>query len=218
MQTFQVDTISFMKKEKFYVVWKGRKRGIFSSWKECSAQVNGFTGAQYMAFESRALAEQALAGWYEDYRDGSSRAIKLSRAGGDVPAPDSIAVDASCLGNPGPMEYRGVNVGKGREVFRRAPVKNGTNNIGVFLAIVHALDYLKERGLTWPVYSDSTQAIRWVKEKHCKTKLPRKDDTHMVFALITRAETWLRGNDYPNEVRKWNTEKWGESPADFNRK
>jgi ribonuclease HI len=206
------------KQNKFYVVWKGRQRGIYSSWKECSARVSGFTGARFMAFESRALAEQALAGRYEDYRNGSSRAVKLSRADGDAPAPDSIAVDASCRGNPGPMEYRGVMIGKGREVFRPAPVKHGTNNIGEFLAIVHALEYLKEHGLDWPVYSDSILAIRWVKQKHCNTKIGRSEATREVFALIARAEAWLRENAYANDVRKWKTEKWGESPADFNRK
>jgi ribonuclease HI len=207
-----------MTKEKFYVVWKGRKRGIFTSWKECSAQVNRYIDARYKAFESRELAEQAFRGRYEDYRAGNTRAAKLSRAGGDVPPPDSIAVDASCPGNPGPVEYRGMLVGKGREVFRQAPVKNGTNNIGEFLAIVHALIYLKERGLAWPVYSDSIQAIRWVKEKHCNTKIPRTEDTRAIYALITRAQAWLRENTYTNEVRKWKTDKWGESPADFNRK
>jgi ribonuclease HI len=205
-------------RKKFYVVWKGRKRGVFSSWKECSAQVNGFPDARYMAFESHALAEQALAGRYEDFRTGSSRAARLSRGGGDVPPPESIAVDASCKGNPGPVEYRGMQVGKGREVFRQGPVENGTNNIGEFLAIVHALVHLKQRELAWPVYSDSTQAIRWVKEKRCKTRLARSPETFEIFLLIARAEAWLQKNNYPNEVRKWKTEKWGESPADFNRK
>jgi len=207
-----------MAKEKYYVVWKGRTRGVFSTWKECSAQVKGYTGARYKAFESRELAEQAFRGRYEDYRAGNTRAAKLSRAGGDVPPPDSIAVDASCPGNPGPVEYRGVHIGKGRQVFRQAKVAHGTNNIGEFLAIVHALIYLKERELPWPVYSDSLQAIRWVKEKHCNTKMQRTEDTREIFALIARAQAWLRENTYTNEVRKWKTDKWGESPADFNRK
>jgi viroplasmin and RNaseH domain-containing protein len=34
-------------KPKFYVVWKGRKTGVYSSWEACAAQVQGFTGAQY---------------------------------------------------------------------------------------------------------------------------------------------------------------------------
>jgi ribonuclease HI len=207
-----------MPKEKFYVVWKGRKRGIFSSWPECSAQVSGYTGAQYMAFPSRELANQAFRGRYADYRDGHARAAKLSRSGGDVPEGDALAVDASCIGNPGPMEYRGVMVGQGREVFRQGPIANGTNNIGEFLAIVHALAYLQKSGQDWPVYSDSLQAIRWVKEKHCNTKQARTKETQAVFELIARAQDWLRENTYSNEVRKWKTEKWGESPADFGRK
>ena len=116
------------------------------------------------------------------------------------------------------MEYRGVITGEGREIFRQAPVQNGTNNIGEFLAIVHALVYLKEHSLIWPVYSDSIQAIRWVKQKHSNTKIARTEETREVFMLIARAEEWLRENAYSNQVRKWKTEKWGESPADFNRK
>jgi len=207
-----------MPKEKFYVVWKGRTRGVFTSWKDCSAQVNGYVGAQYMAFASRALAEQAFRGRYEEYRDGHARAARLSRAGGDAPAPDSIAVDASCIGNPGPMEYRGVHVGKGREIFRQGPVACGTNNIGEFLAIVHALAYLRKNKLDWPVYSDSVQAARWVKAKHCGTTLARTAETRDAFALIARAQDWLRENSFDNEVRKWKTGDWGESPADFGRK
>jgi ribonuclease HI len=206
-----------MAKEKFYVVWKGRKRGVYSSWKECSAQVNGYTGAEYMAFESRALAGQAFRGSYAQYRNGQSRAARLSRSGGG-PAPDAIAVDAACSGNPGPVEYRGVHVGAGREVFRQGPVAIGTNNIGEFLAIVRALAYLQKQGADWPVYSDSVQAIRWVREKRCKTNLARTNGSREVFALITRAETWLRENAFTNDVLKWKTEDWGESPADFGRK
>jgi ribonuclease HI len=207
-----------MGKMKFYVVWKGRKRGIFSSWEECSASVKGYVDAQYMAFPSRDLAEQAFRGHYADYRDGHARAARLSRSGGDVPPPDSIAVDASCIGNPGPMEYRGVHVGEGRQIFRQGPIPNGTNNVGEFLAIVHALAHLKQENLDWPVYSDSIQAIRWVAEKQCKTKLPRTEETRAVYTLIARAQDWLRVNSHQNEIRKWKTEKWGESPADFGRK
>lgn len=207
-----------MGKNKFYVVWRGRKRGIFSSWEECSASVKGYVDARYMAFPSRELAEQAFRGRYEDYREGKTRAAKLSRSGGDAPAADSIAVDASCVGNPGPMEYRGVHVGDAREVFRAGPLAKGTNNIGEFLAIVHALSLLKQNGRDWPVYSDSVQAIRWVQAKRCGTKLPRTEEAREAFALIDRAEEWLRSNEYPNEIRKWKTGEWGESPADFGRK
>lgn len=206
-----------MANKKFYVVWKGRKPGIYSSWEECEAQVKGFTGAEYMGFESRALAEQAFRGTYGEFRDGKARAAKLSR-GGDGPQGDSIAVDAACSGNPGPVEYRGIHVGEGREVFRLGPIAGGTNNIGEFLGIVHALAYLQKRGLGWPVYSDSTQAIGWVKAKRCGTKLLRTEGSRKVFELIKGAELWLEKSAYANEIRKWKTGEWGEIPADFGRK
>jgi ribonuclease HI len=53
------------KKQKFYVVWKDRQTGIFSTWGECSSQVTGFPGAEYKSFESRPAAEQAFSGEYE---------------------------------------------------------------------------------------------------------------------------------------------------------
>ncbi len=127
---------------------------------------------------------------------GASRAAKLSRAGGDVPPQDSIAVDASCRGNPGPMEYRGVIIGKGREVFRQAPVQNGTNNIGEFLAIVHALVYLKEHGprLAGVQRFDPGDPLGEAATLQYENRAD--GETREVFALIARAEDWLRKNIY----------------------
>ena len=42
---------------KFYVVRKGRQTGIFSTWPECQAQVNGFSGAEYKSFLTQKEAE-----------------------------------------------------------------------------------------------------------------------------------------------------------------
>jgi ribonuclease HI len=39
-----------------------------------------------------------------------------------------------------------------------------------------------------------------------------------VFELIKRAEEWLSTNSYVNHILKWETEQWGENPADFGRK
>ena len=122
-----------------------------------------------------------------------------------------------CSGNPGKMEYRGVYLPTGKQIFHYGPVY-GTNNIGEFLAIVHALALLKQKGLDMPVYSDSVNAISWVKQKKCKTKLPRNERTEALFQMIERAEKWLRENAYATPIRKWETEKWGEVPADFGRK
>ena len=131
---------------------------------------------------------------------------------------NAIAVDAACSGNPGKMEYRGVYLRTGKEIFHYGPVW-GTNNIGEFLAIVHGLALLKQKGLdTMPIYSDSVNAQLWVKRKKCKTTLERNEKSEGLYQLIERAEKWLRENTYRNPIIKWPTEEWGEIPADFGRK
>jgi ribonuclease HI len=130
---------------------------------------------------------------------------------------NSLAVDAACSGNPGLMEYRGVCLANGQEVFHFGPME-GTNNIGEFLAVVHALALLKQRGIDMPVYSDSINAIKWVQQKKCKTTLLRSPKTEELFQIIERAENWLRKNTYTTCILKWVTKDWGEIPADFGRK
>ena len=115
------------------------------------------------------------------------------------------------------MEYRGVHVASRQQVFHFGPIY-GTNNIGEFLAIVHGLALLKQKGFDMPIYSDSVNAISWVKQKKCKTKLPRDTKTEQLFQLIERAEKWLRENTYSTPILKWETQQWGEIPADFGRK
>ena len=129
----------------------------------------------------------------------------------------ALATSAACSGNPGPMEYRGVHIASRQEVFHFGPTK-GTNNIGEFLAIVHGLALLKQKGFDMPIYSDSVNAISWVRQKKCKTKLSRTAETEELFKLIERAEKWLRENTYTTRILKWETKEWGEIPADFGRK
>ena len=204
-------------KQKYYVVWKGRRTGIFGTWEECSAQVTGFTGARYKAFGSRAEAEKALRGNYHKYagRPASSEKWLFSPAPPDL---DSVCVDAACSGSPGRLEYRGVFTRTGREFFREGPFQNGTNNVGEFLAIVHALGWLKRKKDSRPLYSDSDTAITWAKKKACNTTLVPDGTNAVLFELISQAETWLEENKVNNRILKWDTRAWGEIPADFNRK
>ena len=127
-------------------------------------------------------------------------------------------MNASCSGSPGMLEYRGVYTKTGEELFRQGPFPNGTNNIGEFLGIVHALALLAKKGSTAPIYSDSRIAINWVRQKRCDTNLMPDAENEPLFALIERAEKWLRTHEYENEVLKWKTDVWGENSADFGRK
>ena len=209
------------KKNKYYVVWRGRLTGIFESWEECQQQIDGFEGAQFKGYPTRELAEAAhkLNYWQAVKQEGGSRDIPhISFLISHSIIVPSLSVDAACSGNPGVMEYRGVDTATGREIFRMGPFEHATNNIGEFLALVHGLALLKQYNKTMPIYSDSVNAIAWVRAKKCRTKLARTEKNIEVFNLIARAEHWLEDNHYTTKIIKWDTPNWGEIPADFGRK
>lgn len=200
-----------MAKKKYYVVWRGRTPGIYDSWPKCQAEVNGFKGALYKSFPSYVEAKEA-------YTTGPDFMEKTKQTDVKDYIKQSISVDAACSGNPGIMEYRGVYTANGEELFHHGPVSYGTNNIGEFLAIVHALALMKKKKQSFPIYSDSQTAIHWVKQKKVSTTITRNKRTEEVFQLIDRALSWLKQHTYENKILKWNTEEWGEIKADFGRK
>lgn len=208
-----------MAKKNFYVVWNGVKPGIYKSWNECKAQVEGYDGAIYKSFSNEEEATKAFNDNPWNYV-GKNAEKKKTQSIHTIPEiiKDSICVDAACSGNPGLMEYRGVYTKTGEQIFHQGPYEQGTNNIGEFLALVHGLALLKQKGYTIPIYSDSANAIKWVKEKKSKTKLERVPENESLFYMIERAEKWLRENSYTTRIIKWETDKWGEIPADFGRK
>ena len=130
----------------------------------------------------------------------------------------ALAVDAACSGNPGILEFRGVVADTGTEVFRRGPFPQGTNNVGEFLALVLGLAYLKKYNLPWVLYTDSVTALAWVRQKKCKTKLEWGTQNQELFLMVRKAEQWLRENPTTTQILKWETNLWGEIPADFGRK
>lgn len=210
-----------MSKQKFYVVWKGKKTGVFDKWTDCETQIKGYEGAQYKSFKTRELAETAFKGNSKDYIGKEVVESELSpeqlRLIGK-PLLDSIAVDAASSSATNEVEYKGVYVKTGKVIFLKGPYKDGTNNIGEFLALVHALAYCKRKDLALPIYSDSRTAISWVRNKKAKTKQEQTLENGQLFDLIERAENWLNTNTYSNKVLKWETKAWGEIPADFGRK
>lgn len=205
-----------MAKQKYYVVWEGVTPGIYTSWTDCQLQIKGFVGAKYKSFDTKEEADVAISSSPYAYMGKKTKSTTKRALPSDV-IQESLAVDAACSGNPGPMEYRGVYVLTREELFHFGPVR-GTNNIGEFLALVHGLAILKQKNLSMPLYSDSANAISWVKQKKCKTKLPRNTQTEELFQIIERAELWLKNNKLTTKIIKWETKDWGEIPADFGRK
>lgn len=193
--TFVLINKKHMPKQKFYVVWKGVNPGVYTSWTDCQLQIQGYKGALYKSFDSLEEAEHAFETPAHHYINK-----KQEREPSLCQIPENfnlncLAVDAACSGNPGPMEYRGVYLLTGQEIFHFGPIY-GTNNIGEFLAIVHGLALLKQKGIDMPIYSDSRNALLWVKQKKCKTKLERTSRTEELFRMIERAEKCLRENSY----------------------
>lgn len=211
-----------MKKRKFYVVWSGVVPGIYNSWEECQKHIKGIAGAKYKAFESEAEAKAAFANSSTAYIGTSAKKkapISLTaQAMYGNPILDSIAVDGAWNTATGDIEYKGVYLKTGEEIFKKGPYADGTNNIAEFLALVHALAFCKNRNLVLPIYSDSRNAIGWIKQKKAKTNHQPSNKNKPLFELLERGEQWLKDNTYPNKILKWETKLWGENPADFGRK
>lgn len=211
-------------KKKYYVVWAGWDTGVFDSWEDAQLQINGFPGARYKSFESQSAAINAYRGNPEEYIGVIRKIFTHPAAPVNYDAipeirQDAIAVDGACAKNPGPMEYRCVRVATGEEVFHMGPLADGTNNVGEYLALVHALALLDKQGdhLT-PVYSDSRTAQAWLRRRGHKSTLKRTNANARIFELLERADAWVQSHEILNPVIKWDTDNWGEIPADFGRK
>lgn len=207
-----------MAKNKYYVVWKGRNPGVYDDWDVCKKEITGCKGALYKGFPDLKSAKTAFSMGYEAYKKSTPIEKFEALNCAEKPINLAFAVDAACSGNPGKMEYRGVFIATGEEIFKSPVFENATNNIGEFLAIVHALAYQKQNGMKFPIYSDSVNAQLWIRQKKCKTKLPPNDKNAYLFELIQRAENWLANNTIDVPIIKWRTKEWGEIPADFGRK
>lgn len=211
------------KNYKWYVVWEGTIPGICDSWEECKARVENYPNAKYKSYKTQEEAIRA-------FRGNPADEMGILRAIANAPAKhvnyeaipeiilDSIAVDAACSGNPGIMEYQGVDVKTGARLFHQGPFPKASNNIGEFLALVHGLAMLKKMGSPLAIYSDSVTAMAWVRDRKCKSKIEPCPENAYLFSLVDRAEKWLRENTYTTRIIKWKTEEWGEIPADFGRK
>ena len=210
-------------KSKYYVVWHGQNPGVYNSWAECQLQIKGFPNAKYKSFKTLEEADAAFEGTALDYisekssKSGSPKKVYVDYT--DKVVKNSISVDAACSGNPGIMEYRAVETLSGVEIFHMGPFKGGTNNVGEFLALIHALALLKKNNdVKTSIYTDSRTALSWLRNRKVKTTLKQTSYNKAVFTLLSKAIKWMNSNEVQNPIIKWDTKNWGEIPADFGRK
>lgn len=219
------------KDKKYYVIFQGHNPGVYDDWNDAKEQIDGFSNPVYKGFASSGEATEAFRKYMRKDEKGELGRFLSQASERALPKPgqpdymtnpevdlDAWAVDASCLGNPGKMEYQGVELMTGRTLFRIGPFDDATNNIGEFLAIVHAMALMAREGKYHNIYSDSVSGMAWVRTRKVKTQLKPTPRNAKVFELMARAVTWLNTHQFPAKVMKWQTERWGEIPADFGRK
>jgi len=211
---------------KYYVVLKGCQTGIFTSRDECKRQVDGFLWAIYKSFSTQQAAEFA---WKAQnfWQKWQSTADYLRTVMG--PEFDTaICTDAACPSNPGPVEYRGVRISTGDELFFCGPYQWWSVNIAEFLAIVEGIKIIENDdviypSLQWPytLYSDSKIALSRVKKWKINTQIIKNSTNALLFEKVEQAEEWLHHNKQRSEfviLKKRPTSQRGQIPADFGRK
>lgn len=212
---------------KYYVVWAGYQPGVYDSWEECKAQIEGFAGARYKSFPT---CEDAVVAFRREndieamqFYTFLSQKQKQKQIVNYEAFPEidmrGIAVDGACDKNPGgKVEYQGVKIATGETLFRVGPLIGGSNNIGEYLAIVHALALLEKAGdTTTPIYSDSRTALSWIRQRRNKSTV-KLDPNSQLAQILARADRWVATHQWSNPIYKWDTDQWGEIPADFGRK
>jgi ribonuclease HI len=207
------------KKKKFYAVWEGHETGVFDNWQDCERAIKGYPSAKYKSFDSESQALEALGGnYWKHVVNKTPKGATANPSAGGGPVPESISVDAAYSSASKDMEYQGVYTIDKSVIFKVGPLPKGTNNVGEFLALVHALALCKQRNIPLPIYTDSMTAMAWIRNKKAKTTLKEEPANEKLFDYIDRAENWLKNNTWKNKILKWDTENWGEIPADFGRK
>ena len=232
-----------MAKNTHYVVWVGRKPGIYLSWAETERQTKGFSGAKFKGFPLLIQAQQAL----QEGPDGNapsasfSAPVSMKMDSGASSASDSVqaskkpsygrprapylAVDAAYSHKTKLVEWRGVLVtatGQ-KEVFRSKPYDGGSANVGEYLAIIEGIEWIGNNmqiGSYLPIYSDSLNAQSWVRRKAHASTVSACD---AIKQMLAKADSLLQAGLYglvkkSNPIFDWKTSQWGEIPADFGRK
>ncbi len=148
----------------FYVVWRGRKPGVYSTWDEAKAQVEGFPGALYRKFKT---LEDALAAFR-----------------GETDLADTYC-DASYDGQV--LRIRVVDA-QGRTLHSDSWPVTGVQpvNVGEFIAAVRALRL--NQGV---VATDSQVAYTWVQAGTARTGL---DLPEGLKEALEEAQAWLQEN------------------------
>ena len=231
------------KKSKWYVIYRGRRVGVYDNWRECEQETRGFPDAKFASFdtyeEARCsfLKECICGGGDCEWVQKAFPSICTSSPSGDTwrtceggPEIPCVCTDAACT-NPvgGDVEYRCVRISNKtaavEQLFAFGPFRLGSNNIGEYVGLVRALMWTSTHDSlgSAPIYTDSRVAISWVSNPVA----PGSNTTIKAIGDDLRAELkycddWIKTpvakKEVLKRVRHWKTSCWGEIPADYGRK
>lgn len=164
-----------MAARKFYVVWIGRRTGVFSDWATTQQAVDKFPGARFKSFASYLEAEEAFRAGAparvaakRSVLNAPSVAMREQRENEDGHFSVRIYCDGACEPNPG-------NAGSGIAIYRNGSLAElwyglynarGTNNTAELNALHYALRMAEQEnkaGESVEVLSDSRYAINCIK-------------------------------------------------------
>ena len=182
--------------KKVYAVRAGRKTGIFTTWAECKAQVDGFQGARFKGFTDPNEALQWLNLDYVPPYGGGRTAEKAAPESAPSYAEDAdyiIYTDGSCLRNPdGPGGWAAViadqNEGKLTELHGGEP--STTNNRMELTAALQALTFAKA-GAVIDLYTDS-QYLKNAFTKNWLAGWKRKGWVTAAGAPVKNQDLWQK--------------------------
>jgi ribonuclease HI len=211
-------------RKQYYAVRNGRKPGIYRTWEDCKAQVDGYANAQYKGFSSLEEAEAYLGSVKANKPDAAKAPGATKKSSGAGHGDDEtmalemletndglkhvvIYTDGACLGNPGPGGYGVVTLhGKERQEFSRG-FRLTTNNRMEMLACIVGLQTLESPSAV-TLYSDSQYvinsmtkgwALRWKKNrwKRNGADVPNADLWEKMLDLCEKHKVrfnWVRGH------------------------
>ena len=222
------------KQRKWYAVFEGRVPGLYDTWKQCREMVDGYAGARYKSFadKKQALSELARKSIFHHGKSlpqNSSAKIPQKEHRGRYPACPFYCTDAAC-DNPagGNVEYRFVRVespGDVKNIFACGPFEMGSNNVGEYIALVRAIQWLCEHDAAGmdALYSDSRTAISWVSGGRGSNSSLGPRMGQLLRSELAACDSWITTSKEAvtqanRRLLHWNTPEWGEIPADYGRK
>ena len=206
-----------MAKSKWYVVWVGRKTGVFTSWNECKAQVDGYKGSKYKAFGSEEEANEALTDGFNKASANPAVSVKPYKdedpfktfTPAEVlahPAPIKIFSDGACHRNPGPSAT-GLSYYINNELVELwsglyEPI--GSNSISELNGLIQAVEMASKANTSerTAIFTDSMYALKVAK----------------LWGLTWKDNDWKKADKKPVqnlELVKWLVEATEKLPSNI---